>query len=143
VAASNDYQLPTCFDTTLGGNCLNVTGNDLPHAPKVAIQLMYEHVFPLANGDQVAPRISYHYQSANWLSVFNLGEGDRQKAYSTADIAVRYSSKKNWYVDAFVRNVSDEKIKTSAGSSGSFANPIWTAQYAAPRTFGLNAGYNF
>ncbi|WP_343604441.1 TonB-dependent receptor [Roseateles sp.] len=143
VAASNDYQLPTCFDATLGGNCLNVTGNELPHAPKVAIQLMYEHVFPLANGDQVAPRISYHYQSANWLSVFNLGDGDRQKAYSTADIAVRYSSKKNWYVDAFVRNVSDEKIKTSAGSSGSFANPIWTAQYAAPRTFGLNAGYNF
>ena len=42
-----------------------------------------------------------------------------------------------------VAEVSDEKIKTSAGSSGSFANPIWTAQYAPPRTFGLNAGYNF
>ncbi len=144
VAASNDYALPVCFDATLGGNCVNVTGNELPHAPKFALQLMYEHTFPLSNGDQIAPRISYHYQTANWLSVFNLGEGDRQKAYSTADISVRYSSKKNWYVDAFVRNVSDEKIKTSAGSSGSYANnPIWSAQYAPPRTVGVNAGYNF
>jgi len=143
VAASNDYQLPACTEPNLTGACLNVTGNELPHAPKFALQLLYEHVFPLSNGDQVAPRISYHYQTANWLSVFNLGDGDRQKAYSTADISVRYTSRKNWYVDAFVRNVSDEKIKTSAGSSGSFANPIWTAQYAPPRTFGLNAGYNF
>ncbi|UXH78081.1 TonB-dependent receptor [Roseateles amylovorans] len=144
VAASNDYALPTCFDATLGGNCVDVTGNDLPHAPKFALQLMYEHTFPLSNGDQIAPRISFHYQTANWLSVFNLGEGDRQKAYSTADISLRYSSKKNWYVDGFVRNVSDEKIKTSAGSSGSYANnPIWSAQYAPPRTFGVNAGYNF
>ncbi|SEL79427.1 iron complex outermembrane recepter protein [Roseateles sp. YR242] len=143
VAASNDYALPTCFDTTLGGNCVNVTGNELPHAPKFALQLMYEHSFPLSNGDSVAPRISYHYQTANWLSVFNLGDGDRQKAYSTADISVRYSSQRNWYADVFVRNVSDEKIKTSAGSAGTFANPIWVAQYAAPRTFGLNAGYNF
>ncbi|MBB3195919.1 TonB-dependent receptor [Roseateles terrae] len=141
VASSNDYALPAC--TTLTGNCLDVTGNELPHAPKVSLQLMYEHNFPLSNGDSVAPRISYHYQSANWLSVFNLGDGDRQKAYSTADVAVRYSSKRNWYADLYVRNVGDEKIKTSAGSSGSYASAIWTAQYAAPRTFGLNAGYNF
>lgn len=143
VAASNDYQLPPCFDPTLGGNCLKVTGHELPHAPKFALQLLYEHVFPLANGDSVAPRISYHYQTANWLSVFNLGDGDRQKAYSTADISMRYSAKKNWYADVFVRNVSDAKVKTSAGSAGSWANPIWTAQYMPPRTFGVNAGYNF
>jgi len=143
VAASNDYQLPACFDPQLGGNCLKVTGNQLPHAPKFSLQLLYEHSFNLANGDTLAPRISYHYQTANWLSVFNLGEGDRQKAYSTADISMRYTSKKNWYADAFVRNVSDAKVKTSAGSAGSFASPIWTAQYMAPRTFGINAGYNF
>lgn len=143
VAASNDYALPACFDSTLGGNCVDVTGNELPHAPKVALQIMYEHNIPLSNGDAVAPRISFHYQSANWLSVFNLGDGDRQKAYSTADIAVRYSSKRNWYADLYVRNVSDEKIKTSAGSAGTYPNAIWTAQYSAPRTFGLNAGYNF
>ncbi|MBT9500865.1 MAG: TonB-dependent receptor [Burkholderiaceae bacterium] len=143
VAASNDYQLPACFDPALGGNCLKVTGNELPHAPKFALQLQYEHTFNLSDGNSLAPRISYHYQTANWLSVFNLGDGDRQKAYSTADVGLRYSSKKNWYIDAFVRNLSDARVKTSAGSAGSFANPIWTAQYIAPRTFAINAGYNF
>jgi len=143
VAASNDYQLPACFDPALGGNCLKVTGNELPHAPKFSLQLQYEHQFRLGEGNTLTPRISYHYQTANWLSVFNLGEGDRQKAYSTADIGLRYNTKKNWYFDAFVRNVSDAKVKTSAGSAGSFASPIWTAQYIAPRTLGINAGYNF
>ena len=143
VAATNDYQLPPCSVVGLGGNCMVVTGNELPHAPKFSLQLQYEHTFNLASGATLAPRISYHYQTANWLSVFNMGEGDRQKAYSTADIGMRYSAKKNWYADVFVRNVSDEKIKTSAGSSVSFANPIWTAQYQAPRSFGINAGYSF
>lgn len=143
VAASNDYQLPTCFDATLGGNCLKVTGNELPHAPKFSLQLQYEHQIGLANGDTLTPRIAVHYQTANWLSVFNLGDGDRQKAYSTVNLGARYASKKNWYIDAFVRNLTDEKVKTSAGSAGSYANPIWTAQYMAPRTFALNAGYNF
>jgi len=143
VAATNDYQLPPCSVPGLGGNCMVVTGNELPHAPKFSLQLQYDHTFRFSGGDTLAPRISYHYQTANWLSVFNMGAGDQQKAYSTADIGLRYDAKKNWYADLYVRNVSDAKVKTSAGSAGSFANPIWTAQYIAPRTVGLNAGYNF
>lgn len=143
VAATNDYALPPCFDPALGGNCLDVTGNTLPHAPKVILHLMYEHTFPLANGDTVAPRINFHYQSSNWLSVFNLGEGDLQKAYTLTDLSLRYTSHKNWWADAYVRNVADKKVKTSAGSAGTYANPLWVAQYAPPRTFGINAGYNF
>jgi len=143
VAASNDYQLPPCFDPQLGGNCLKVTGNELPHAPKISVQLQYEYQFHLGGGDSLTPRIGAHYQSSNWLSVFNLGDGDRQKAYTTLDLGLRYAAKKNWYVDAFVRNATDQKVKTSAGSSGSFANPIWTAQYQAPRSYQINAGYSF
>ncbi|MDI4632852.1 TonB-dependent receptor [Pelomonas sp. V22] len=143
VAASNDYALPACFDAALGGNCLKVTGHELPHAPKFSLQLRYEHTIHLGGGNTLTPRISYHYQTANWLSVFNLGDGDRQKSYSTADLGLRYAAKKNWYVDAFIRNATDAKVKTSAGSAGSYANPVWTAQYLPPRTVGVNAGYNF
>ena len=74
-----------------------------------------------------------------WLSVFNLGEPDRQKSYSKLDLGLRYDADKKWYVDLFVRNATDKDIKTSA------QNPqeIWQAQYLPPRTIGFNAGYTF
>ena len=100
--------------------------------------LLYEHTFRLAGG-ALAPRISVHYETASYLSVFNLGEGDSQKAYARTDIGARYTAK-GWYADAFVRNVSDGKVKTSAGGGN---GGIFTAQYKPPRTVGFNVGTDF
>ncbi|MDC8784688.1 TonB-dependent receptor [Roseateles koreensis] len=145
VGKTNDYILPVCFsDKTT--NCMDVTGHELPHAPKFALQLQYEHNFDLESGATLTPRASAHYQTDTWLSVFNLGDGDKQKAYATLDLGLRYAAKKNWYVDGFVRNVTDQLIKTSAGSGGqnrTVDTAIWTAQYQAPRTVQVNAGYSF
>jgi len=115
-----------------------VTGNTMPHSPKFSAQLQYQHSFQLADGTLI-PRISTHYETSSWLSVFNLGEPDRQKSYTRTDIGMRYEATKNYYVDVFVRNAEDKKVKTSA------QNPqgVWQAQYLPPRTFGFNAGYNF
>lgn len=137
VGGSNDYQLPACPISGIS-NCLDVTGNTMPHAPKFSTQIVYSHMFQLAAG-KLTPRLSTHYETASWLSVFNLGEPDRQKAYTRTDLGLRYDADKKWYVDLFVRNVADKDIKTSA------QNPqgVWQAQYLAPRTFGFNAGYTF
>ena len=150
VGFSNDYALPTCTDPRaynvpgvpssgfVSNNCLDVTGNEMPHAPRFSGTLLYEHTIALGDAD-LTPRVSIHYQTASYLSVFNLGDGDRQKAYARVDLAARYSAK-NWYLDGFVRNVSDGKIKTSAGGG---TNGVFTAQYKAPRTIGFNVGTNF
>jgi len=146
LAFSRDYTLPDCTDPIgklASTTCLDVTGNQMPHAPKLALQFNYEHVVRLGDGNTLSPRIALTHNTKQYLSVFNFAGGDEQKAYTKVDLGLRYASKKNWYVDAFVRNAGDEKIKTGAGSAGTFAAPIWTAQYAAPRTYGINAGYNF
>ena len=97
-------------------------------------------VFRLADGGTLAPRISAHYETATELSVFNLGDGDRQGAYTRADIGLRYTAgTSKWWVDAFVRNVSDATIKTSAMN----AFGPWVAQYVPPRTIGINTGVDF
>jgi iron complex outermembrane recepter protein len=138
IGGSNDYSLPDCPITGIS-HCLDVTGNTMPHSPRFSAQVLYQHSFALADGVLV-PRISAHYETASWLSVFNLGEPDRQKSYTRTDIGLRYDSNKSWYVDAFVRNVEDGKIKTNAqnGFGG-----VWQAQYLAPRTFGFNVGKTF
>jgi iron complex outermembrane receptor protein len=43
--------------------------------------------------------------------VFNLGEPDRQKAYTRTDLGLRYDANAKWYFDAFVRNVEDARSR--------------------------------
>jgi iron complex outermembrane receptor protein len=138
IGGSNDYALPACPIKDIS-TCLDVSGNTMPHSPRFSAQFLYQHTFNLADGTLV-PRISTHYETASWLSVFNLGDGDRQKSYTRTDLGLRYDSNKNWYADFFVRNVEDGKIKTSAqnGFSG-----VWQAQYLPPRTYGVNVGHSF
>ena len=139
IAGSNDYTLPACTVDTRIDRCLDVTGNKMPHAPKFSTTVQYQHTFHMGDGATLVPRITARYESEAELSVFNLGPDDRQKAYSTADLGLRYQSTKGWWVDAFVRNVSDAKIKTSAFN----AFGPWLAQYKPPRTVGINTGIDF
>jgi iron complex outermembrane receptor protein len=150
VGFSNDYALPACTDPRalnvpgdpsqgyVSANCLDVTGHEMPHAPRFSATLLYAHTFALGEAS-LTPRISIHYQTASWLSVFNLGAGDRQDAYARVDLGARYTAK-NWYVDGFVRNVSNGKVKTSAGGG---TDGVFTAQYKPPRTIGFNVGMDF
>lgn len=138
IGGTNDYALPKCTVPGIS-TCLDVTGNTMPHAPKFATQIQYQHIFHMGDGATLTPRVSFHYETESWLSVFNLGEGDKQKAYSRADLGLRYESTKGWWSDFFVRNVGNNNIKTSAGNAGG----AWVAQYLPPRTVGVNIGYNF
>ena len=138
IGGSNDYVLPACSVPGIS-TCLDVTGNQLPHAPKFALTAQYEHTFQLGGGNTLSPRISVHYETASWLSVFNMGSPDRQDAYSRTDLGLRYASAKDWYVDAYVRNAEDDQVKTSAQN----AFGPWQAQYLPPRTYGVNVGVNF
>lgn len=139
IGGSNDYILPACAVPGIS-TCLDVTGHTMPHTPKFSAQAQYRHVFRLDDGATLAPRISAHYETATTLSVFDLGEPDRQKSYTRADVGLRYASgSSKWWVDAFVRNVSDATIKTSAMN----AFGPWVAQYVPPRTVGINTGVDF
>ncbi|MGO4702022.1 TonB-dependent receptor [Dyella sp. 2RAB6] len=145
-AGSNDYQgLPACAPQSGISACMNITGNDLPHAPDVALTAIYEHDFHLGNGGRLTPRFSGQYQSDQWLSTFNLGAGDKQKAYFRGDLALRYTEPQDrWWVAAFVQNVTDGRVRTSSGRfsmpDGSFQ---YVSQYLPPRTFGVQLGVWF
>ncbi|WP_199098599.1 TonB-dependent receptor [Dyella sp. ASV21] len=145
-AGSNDYQgLPACPPASNLSSCMNVTGNDLPHAPNVSLTAIYEHDFHLGNGGRLTPRVSAQYQSSQWLSYFNLGDGDKQKAYTRGDLSLRYTEPGDkWWINAYVQNVSDGKVRTSAGrfqmADGSFQ---YVSQYLAPRTYGVQLGVWF
>jgi len=145
-AGSNDYGgLPPCAPESGIGNCLDVSGNELAHAPDASLTLIYEHVFTFADGSTLAPRFSGHAETSSWLSPFNLGDGDKQKAYFRGDFSMRYTpADARWWAGLYVSNFTDEKVRTNAGrtalGNGQF---IYTSQYLAPRTIGVNFGFDF
>ena len=142
IGLSNDYNLPSpCTLVNIGNGCLDVTGNKLAHAPSFQATFQYEHAFSMANGATLTPRISLHYETDSFLSIFNYGELDTQKAYTRTDLGLRYNSGKSWWVDGFVRNLEDANIKTSAAGGPTIARAV--AQYMPPRTLGVNVGFNF
>lgn len=142
IGLSNDYNLPgPCKFVNIGNGCLNVTGNKMAHAPAFQATFQYEHAFNLADGATLTPRISVHYETESWLSIFNYGDLDKQAAYTRTDLGLRYNSGKSWYVDGFIRNLEDANIKTSAAGGPTIDRAV--AQYMAPRTLGVNVGYNF
>ncbi|MEO7107019.1 MAG: TonB-dependent receptor [Rhodoferax sp.] len=142
IGLSNDYNLPApCTIIVIGNGCLDVTGNRLAHAPTFSATVQYEHSFHLGDSATLTPRISLHYETDSWLSVFNYGDLDKQAAYTRTDLGLRYNSGKSWYIDGFVRNLENANIKTSAAGGPTIATAV--AQYMAPRTIGVNVGYNF
>ena len=158
VAGSNDYS-QLMIANGQGSNVLDVTGNRMPHAPKFSGTLQLEHTFHLNQGT-LSPRLSTHFETASWLSVFNGGvnmnvanngvnntagnPNDQQKSFTRSDIALRYQSTNSWYAELYVRNLENANIKTVGGaSSATGGNIVWQAQYMAPLTAGVLVGTSF
>ena len=153
-AGSNDYgNLVTNFGpggairsgpacSIPGTACATFTGNALAHSPSFSGQLIYEHDFHLMNDGVLTPRVSAHYETSSWLSLFNDGAGDQQKSYTRTDLSLTYRApgSRHWSIEAFVQNVEDGKIRTNAGATG---DNIYTSQYLPPRTFGGNFRLDF
>ncbi len=125
-----------------GTACATFSGNTLAHSPSFSTQAIFEHDFHMMNDGTLTPRISFHYETSSWLSLFNDGPGDQQKAYSRTDLSLTYRApgEKRWSIEAYVQNVEDGKIRTNAGATG---DNIYTSQYLPPRTFGGNFRLDF
>ncbi len=52
-------------------NAVNLKGNEAPYSPDVALTLRYEHTFNLGRFGTLKPSISYHWQSEDYVSIWN------------------------------------------------------------------------
>ena len=138
----------------------DLAGNELPHAPRFSATLTYEHDFALPNGGKITPRGTVHYETSSYLSIFNGdranrvlngqpgGYGsdfDKQKAYTSSDLAIRYTAPADRYVlEGFVENVENGYIRTNATVYPvSVTAASFVSLYKPPRTYGARLKVKF
>ncbi|MBP6898780.1 MAG: TonB-dependent receptor [Burkholderiaceae bacterium] len=140
------------LDCAVAANAVNLKGQQMPHAPRFSTTMALEHDLVLGNG-RLTPRLQLHHQSRSKLGPF--GEMDSrysaaaratpdarfQPAYTTADLSLRYEEAKGrWFIEAFVVNAGNEKVKTDVTW---VTSSTWTSFYNPPRTYGLRSQYRF
>jgi iron complex outermembrane receptor protein len=121
---------------------LDLTGNQLPQAPKVTANAAAQYTFGLLSGG-LALRGELAYTSRVYFSPFNRNEVS-QAAYTKGNVLLTYSRNESGFTSSlWVRNVGDRRtISTAQVSSGFLGFPIM-GTFDPPRTFGGSIGYRF
>lgn len=143
-------------DAARAAKIVNLSGNSPVRAPDWKITLVYQHDFELTRG-VLTPQLKATFSDKYFLDIYNrtdLAAGvfnsapngannlAVQKAYNTFDASLRYESNNNgWALEAFIKNLTNENIKTS---SGTFITPGgFDAIFLPPRTAGFTLNYRF
>jgi iron complex outermembrane receptor protein len=137
------------------GELRDYKGSNLVHTPLLSGTLTYDHTFELGNGGTITPRVSTHFETLSYLNLYNDrgtfgGQNDPyvQKGYTRTELGIVYRSPDRKYsLEAFVRNLEDNRIKTEADTttigSGLTRQLIPNGLYEAPRTVGAKVDVKF
>jgi iron complex outermembrane recepter protein len=123
-------------DFAIAGASGNVqlAGNTPPQAPKVSINLGYQHIFHFTPGALTA-RVQGHYESQSYFTFLNYND-DRQAGYTRADGFLTWNpAEAKYQLQAYVRNLTDKRILASASEQPLFGTYVY--QFQDPRTYGL------
>jgi iron complex outermembrane recepter protein len=144
----NEYSEFNTFDADLGA-VIDQTGlriNDFSpdHTASGSVQYTYQ----LAGGGSITPRLQVYYQSEYDYSA-GLSENSpptrlNQEAYSKWDGRLTWEDAQGkWQVSLWAKNLLDEEIIVDGDTNGGGFFVMDTYQLAPPRTYGLEASYNW
>jgi iron complex outermembrane receptor protein len=133
---------------------IDIKGRQLNNAPKTTLGLYADYELPieLKNG-----RLQLHtdasYRSRTYFTPYARKEWQSDPANWILNAELKYSAGSDWYVAAYVRNLTDEVRVNYASASGVLRVPstsptavgtsLFFARLDPPRTFGVRFGVNF
>jgi outer membrane receptor protein involved in Fe transport len=141
VDAANPAQSLT---STTPDVAVNLSGNELPHAPKAKVKLGAQYSTGLfGTGWTATGRIDHVWQDAYFAREFNRPT-DRIGSWSVTNLQVRFVSPKgDIEVRSFVKNVADNDNVTSIIVEDPLVGRYRNVRLLDPRTFGVQVQYNF
>lgn len=111
------------------------------NSPKLSVNLGLDHTFEI--GDIYGElSLDARYRDDRWVG-FDYLPVQRTEAVTTFDAGLELaSSDDTWSVNFYVRNITDEEVKSITQTLGGMSNLISTV-YEPPRTFGARFNYFF
>lgn len=126
----------------VGPAVLDLSGNALSNSPEWTGHIGADYVIPAFAGE-ITLRGEIFGSSRVYFSPFN-DRLNSEKSYAMENLSVRYDDGAgNWFIGAFVKNLSDETIKAGSVVPSGLVGSVINVQLLPPRTFGLKVGYNF
>lgn len=126
------------------GFAADLSGNELPNAPRVTFNVGAQYRIELPQGWDVTVRGDYYRQSDSWMRVYNNAPYDRLKGWDNANVSVTLSnSTSDLMVQVYVKNVFDDTPITDGFTGpdelGNFTN-VFTLD---PRIIGVSVRKSF
>nr|WP_316629235.1 TonB-dependent receptor [uncultured Brevundimonas sp.] len=91
------------------GFSADLSGNELPNAPRVTFNIGAQYRFELPRGWDFTVRGDYYRQSDSWMRVYNLAGYDRLKGWGNANLSLTLSNPaSDFVIQAYVKNLFDD-----------------------------------
>jgi iron complex outermembrane recepter protein len=128
---------------TAGVQQPNFAGNSTPYSPKLILTAGLDHTFSLGSAGSVTASVDATYKTSYFTSFFNYADG-KQGSFVQADLGLEYAPQEgNYSVQAFVKNVGNERPLTFGSFVSAGPDDIYNWQFGAPRTYGLRVNVDF
>ena len=121
----------------------SLAGNTPPITPAWTISLGYDKEFDLGGAGTLTASAFSIFKSAYFNDIFNFRDS-RQEAFTQTDLSLMWEPEsKQFSVRAFVRNIENTRPLTFAGFTAAGNDRIYNWQFGAPRTYGVQLGFDF
>lgn len=140
LSAKYDFYPNAVISTPVGGTPVSfgsAKGNQLPLSSPVTASIGIRYHVPLASGEvSFSPTLSYnsgqYFESDNVI---------KQGAYALLNAGIQWSSAdEHFSLSLYGRNLTDKRVVSWASTT---PNGTHVSNYAAPRTYGITAGFKF
>ncbi|WP_444959088.1 TonB-dependent receptor [Microbulbifer sp. ZKSA002] len=124
------------------GFSADLSGNELPNAPKLTFNLAVEHVIPLSDWE-LALRADYYRQSESYARVYNT-EYDRLKAWDNFNASATLTHPESeLQMQLYVKNIFDDTPITSAFTNSDDSGLTTNVFTLDPRIIGFSLNKRF
>lgn len=121
---------------------VDCSGRPLVNAPKLALNLGYQHTFELGGSGRLILGADTRIESSRFLSIDFLQLG-RQDSYMMSNARVTWENESgNLGITAYVNNIEDELVFSNSLQSPAKPGTIYN-QIRPPRTYGVRGTFKF
>ncbi|MGO4892748.1 TonB-dependent receptor [Flavobacterium sp. W21_SRS_FM6] len=135
-AEYTDYQL---------NDTINLKGEKLNRSPEYTAIVSYQHIFEMENGADIEFDISSRWSDEYSILSTSSVSQFVQPSFHKTDVALTYRApERDWYVQAYVKNIEDELTVSNASFGPAFPGLAdGTLTFSDPRTAGVRFGLEF